>query len=73
MKIKSNVPLADEEQSRQTWPLANMKVGDVVDIKDKDKWRGASRYTHAFGGTHKMKFSTKWLKKENVGRIRRVK
>lgn len=73
MKIKSNVPLAAEEQSRQTWPLADMKVDDVVDIKDKSKWRNASRYAHAVGGKQDMKFSTKWLKKENVGRIRRVK
>lgn len=73
MKIKSNVPLTAEEQTRQNWPLADMKVDDVIDIKDKSKWRNASRYAHAFGGNHKMKFSTKWLKKENVGRIRRVK
>lgn len=74
MKIKRNVPMAKSEKPTR-WPFADMRINDVIDIPSKEKasWRKISKYAHTFGGKKEWKFHTRWLKEENVGRIRRVK
>lgn len=73
LKVKRNVPLSPSEKPRKHWPFADMKVTDVIDVQNKDDWRDSSRYAHTIAKRNNWKMATKWLKKENVGRIRRTK
>lgn len=72
MKIKRNVPLSPEEKIRKEWPFTSMEVNDVYDIKDKSEWPEASKYAHTCASKKGWKFHTTWMKKQKVGRIRRV-
>lgn len=75
MKLKRNAPiLAGENLNKKSWPFADMRVNDALDIKDKSEWPAASKRAHnfAFEQEPQWKMATKWLKKENFGRIRRI-
>lgn len=74
LKIKKNVPISKEEKSRHIWPFADMKVGDVLEVKDIKEWKSASKYAHAWASKKDWKMKTVWMKTEKkpIGRIRRI-
>lgn len=72
LKIKRNMPISKEEQPRVRWPFAEMNVGDVIEIKDKEDWHKAEKYAHTLAGRKKWKMQTKWIKVKKLGRIRRI-
>lgn len=73
--IRKGVPLSPEERTkiRHEWPFKEMSVGDVIDVELEDEWKEVRKYAHTFASKKGWKVTTKWLSKEGVGRIRRVK
>lgn len=71
-KIKRNVAVSKEEAPRKEWPFVDMKVGDVVEITERDDWLPAAKYSHNVASKHGMKMQTRWLEEKGLGRIRRI-
>ena len=73
-KILRNAPFLPDEQGRKRWPFADMRVNDVLEVKNRADWPVTSKAAHSFAVEQKprWKFQTKWLKTSKVGRIRRL-
>lgn len=68
--IKKNVPVDRQEKGRKKWPFSKMKIGDVVEVRDKNEWHEAVKYAHALASQKCWKMRAAWM--SEAGRIRRI-
>ena len=60
-------------QERQDWKLLiKLKVGQYLEVDNREQWSLAQRRAHDLAARYGKRFTTKWLDKENVGRIWRI-